>query len=132
MQWLYPALLAGYVAVDALAQGGITLRNRQFVPMSEQPAVNRDHHVLMPALYAMLALSVFLSDGRLEWLSLAAMLRVALFDPIISARKGDPLFALGTSALTDKILGRISQKWAVPALRLVALLGAVYMLWRLA
>lgn len=132
MQWLYPALLTAYVGIDAVVQGRITKRNREYVPMSEQPAVSFDHHILMVTLYLLLAVAVFLSDHRLEWLSFAALLRLALFDILLNATKGDPLLALGSSANTDRFLASLHLWWASIALRVACLAGAAYMLWRLA
>lgn len=116
------ALLVVYVLIDGYAQGGITLRNRQYVPMSEQPAVRIDLHWLMPLCYVILLVVLSLWRGWL-WAAEGALIRVALFDPILNLRKRDSLFAVGSSGWLDKFLHILP--WLSGALRIVSLAGAV-------
>lgn len=118
-----------YVLLDAVLQGRLTLRNRQYVPPSEQKGINLDLHVLSPALYALYTYAVADLDWRL-WL-LALALRLGLFDPVLNLVKGDPLFAVGSSALTDKLLQKLAgarASWLSGAVRLAAVAAAALLL----
>lgn len=121
--------LLAYVLLDAVLQGRLTLRNRKFVPMSEQKGINLDLHVISPALYVLYIYSVADLDWRL-WL-LAVVLRLGLFDPILNKVKGDPLFAVGSSALTDRLLRKLAgvrASWLSGAVRVAAVAAAALLL----
>jgi hypothetical protein len=99
--------LAVYVLLDAIAQGKLGLLTRAYVPPTAQADVNLPLHKLYPACYGVLALVLAYWAG---WhvLLVAVALRLALLDPVLNATKSDPLFAVGSSAATDKLL----RKWA--------------------
>lgn len=125
---LFAALLA-YVCLDAWAQGGITLRNRRYVPPTEQPAVNTDLHWLLPACYA-ITCAVAAAGFGWCWFAVGVLLRTAVFDPVLNRRKGDNLFALGSSSEVDRLLRRLGGRHAErlsAAVRVVALAAAI--LW---
>ncbi|WP_188559724.1 hypothetical protein [Hymenobacter glacieicola] len=98
-----------YVYIDARAQGALTLLSREFIPPTAQQRLNQPLHRAYPACYALLVFTVaFLM--RNPWLLLAGVLvRVAVFDPILNWRKGDPAFAVGSSASTDKAIRFIAK-----------------------
>lgn len=124
MPWLIFAALAFAVVCDAWAQGGITLRNRQYIPPSEQRAINTDLHLLLATTFFLSAgAAVALAARQWEWIYVAGLLRLALFDPVLNTRKGDPLFATGGSAMTDRLLARVPA--INPVLRVAALAAAV-------
>ena len=120
------AILLAFVAIDGWVQGGITARNRLYVPPSEQPAINRDLHLLAPLLYTLLLLALWLLAGW-QWAVVGALLRVGLFDIILNLRKGDPLFFVGYTAHTDRLLRTLAGSRAdilSAGLRVVALAAA--------
>ena len=128
------AILLAFVAIDATVQGGITLRNRLYVPPSEQPAINRDLHLLAPLLYTLLLLALWLLAGW-QWAAAGALLRVGLFDPIMNLRKHDPLFSVGYTAQLDRLLRTLAGSRAdilSAGLRVLALAaaGAVLFVYR--
>ena len=121
--------LLAFVAVDGWVQGGITARNRLYIPASEQPAINTDLHLLAPLLYTLLLLTLWLLAGWV-WPVAGVLLRGGLFDPIMNIRRRDPLFFVGTSAQLDRLLRTLAGSRAdilSAGLRVVALLagGAV-------
>ena len=125
MSALLFAILLAFVAVDATVQGGVTLRNRRYVPLAEQTAVNTDLHLLSPLLYTLLLLALWLLAGWV-WPVAGVLLRVGLFDVILNARRGDPLFFVGYTARTDQLLRTLAGRRAMllsAGLRLVALAG---------
>ena len=124
------AILLAFVAVDATVQGGITLRNRRYVPLAEQTAVNTDLHLLSPLLYTLLLLTLWLLAGWV-WPLAGALLRVGLFDVILNARRSDPLFYVGNTALVDKLLVAIAGSRAdilSAGLRVLAVSGVAAVL----
>ncbi|MBG8552371.1 hypothetical protein [Hymenobacter guriensis] len=132
MLWLL--LLTLGVVVDARAQGLLNLLTRRYVPSTEQARVNVPLHYLYPWLYVLLLVSVGLEyrDGLVwhvdRWV-IAALLRIALFDPVLNWSKGDPVFAVGSSALVDKLLRRLTPasegRVASAFLRVAAAAGVV-------
>ncbi|MBC6988571.1 hypothetical protein [Hymenobacter sp. BT491] len=88
--------------IDAFVQGRQTLRNRLYVPTSEQKSVNLDLHVLLPTLYALLSIAVCGTD--LHGYLIALAVRIVLFDPVVNIAKADPVFSVGESALLDLLL----------------------------
>jgi len=96
-----------YVVLDATAQGKLGLLNRQFVPPAAAPQVDLPLHKLYPACYAVLALPLAYFAGW-HWLVVAGLLRLALFDVVLNAAKSDPLFAVGSSAWTDKAIRKLA------------------------
>lgn len=122
--WLpYLAALLGSIVSSAWAQGGITLRNRLYVPPSEQAAINADLHYLLPVEYVMLCIIIARHTGW-HWLAIGLLLRVALFDAMLNYRKGDAPFSVGHSGRLDRLL--TPARSAV--LRLAALAAAVALL----
>lgn len=121
--------LLAYVLLDAVLQGRLTLRNRRYVPMSEQKAINLDLHIISPTLFVLYTYAVAGLDWRL-WL-LALVLRLGLLDPVMNKVKGDPLFAVGSSALTDRLLRTLAgarASWLSGAVRLAAVAVAALLL----
>lgn len=96
-----------YVVLDATAQGKLGLLNRAYVPPAAAPQVDLPLHKLYPACYAVLVLALACFVGW-QWVIVGLLLRIALFDPVLNAAKSDPLFAVGSSAATDKLLRRLS------------------------
>lgn len=128
------AILLAFVAIDALVQGGITLRNRLYVPLAEQTAVNTDLHLLAPLLYTLLLVTMWLLVGW-QWAAAGALLRIGLFDPIMNIRRRDPLFFVGYTAQLDRLLRTLAGSRATilsAGLRVLALLasGAVLFVYR--
>ena len=122
------AVLMAYVLIDGTAQGGITARNRQYVPPVEQPAINTDLHRLLPLLFCLL-LATMAAGWGWKWPLIGGLLRLALFDAALNRRKGDPLFATGRSAALDKLLARAPA--LNPLLRTGALAAALALLFLL-
>lgn len=122
IKYIIFAGLVAYVLIDGTAQGGITGRNRQYVPPTEQPAINLDLHILLPALFGLLLAALWLGFG-VKWPLIGGLLRLALFDAALSFRKKDPLFSVGTSAALDKFFARFPA--LNPVLRIAALAAAV-------
>ena len=120
------ACLTLYVLLDGYAQGGITGRNRLYVPPKEQPAINTDLHLRLPLCYALTCVCAAGATYEWRWLAIGGLLRLALFDASLNLRKGDKLFALGSSAWSDKLLSR--APWLNPVLRGGALVAAVALL----
>lgn len=64
-------------------------------------------------------------------LVLAALVRAGLFDPVLNLTEGDPLFLVGTSALTDRVINKaagilgISPATVSGAIRILSLIAAV-------
>lgn len=113
MIWL-PLLAAG-VLIDARAQGLLNRLTRRYIPRGEQAAVNVPLHYLYPWLYALLLVAVGLEykEGlvlHLDRWAVGALLRTALFDPVLNWTKGDAVFAVGSSAWLDKVLRWLSPK----------------------
>lgn len=132
INYLLFAALTAYVLADGWAQGGITLRNRQYIPPTEQPAINADLHGWLPLCYTLTCCCAAAASHEWRWLPIGLLLRLGLFDIILNRRKGDPLFAVGYSAQLDKALRKIAGTRAdllSAALRLSAAAAALVALW---
>lgn len=95
-----------YTLCDAVAQGTLNLINRQYVPMSEQPRRNFALHGCYGVCYVLLAISVAVATASFYVLLVAFLVRAGLFDVVLNLTKHDPLFSVGTSATTDKLVNR--------------------------
>lgn len=127
IKWIVYAVLLLYVAFDATGQGKFADLTREVIVPAKQPAVNFILHWLYPAKYVLVTGLVALLTWRWQWLLIPPLLRLAAFDPVFQWSRGDKLFSLGTSSHVDRLLSHAS--WLSPALRVVALLGSVALLF---
>ena len=116
-------LLALFTLTEGVRQGVLTWLLREFVPMEYRgksliPRINFALHYLGVALYAVFAYAV----GGVTWQTAVAavLIRVALSDPalnftrnrvtaVVGSGEVTPLFVLGTSSTTDKVLHAIAK-----------------------
>lgn len=128
MAWLLLALLTAYVATDATAQGKLAWLTREWVPPTAQGQVSIALHWLYPACYALLAMAMGLLANNWRWLAVAALVRLALFDPVFCWSRGDRIFSIGSSAVLDRLLAAVAGARASvlsAVLRAAALAGAI-------
>jgi hypothetical protein len=93
------------VLLLAWAQGKLLPAIRRTPPGREAQLQALALHYILGAYY-LLAL-VFVPTA---WL-VALLSRLLLFDPVLNASAGEPVFAVGNTALTDRVI-RQAAKWA--------------------
>ena len=125
----WPAL----VLALARLQGPLLPALRRTPPGDEATAQSRALHGWGSLAYYLPVLLVPAGLPGWVWLGTAAMARLVLFDVLLNQAAGDPLFHVGSTAATDRLLRRLSRSpdrlnAAVKATGLLAYAGAVLLL----
>jgi hypothetical protein len=144
-------LFLGFTLFSAISQGIITWLFREFVPPKYNEWVDAALHKGGVLLYGFILSYVLYRNEYVGWLAtviLAVMIRLALFDLVLNLtklwfnhREGRSekavLFEVGTTALTDRIINKISDElnitpshlrviiWIVTSVAIIILYGVM-------
>jgi hypothetical protein len=139
------ALFAAYTVLSGAQQGLLAWLLREFVPPRYSEWIDAALHAGGSIIYALVVGYVVAQHPTAAWalVGMAVLLRVALFDPALnlsrswfSHREGrdwEPIFNVGTSALTDKALNAVAKllhfnaSVLSAAVRVAALAAAIWL-----
>ena len=140
-------LFALYTLLSGAQQGIIIFLLREFVQPRYGAYINAAFHYVGGLIYALLVGYVVHANPAHSGLTvaIAVLLRIALFGPAVNlarswvahreGRAWEPVFAVGFSALSDRVLRRVANVLALnpsalsAGVRAAAFMAAIWLLW---
>lgn len=136
---MFPALAFWLAFTGLMAWGqGKLMPTLKTVPPNTHEASRNNFalHWVLGAAWALFGLPIWYYSQRWELAVMGVLVRIAIFDIVLNAAEGSPLFAVGGEANTDKILRAIAAffGWNVQVLSAVfkalALLVLAVGMWK--